>query len=95
MERSLGISDSLPDLIPLLDNESPFNVIQAIAKTATLSSFLAPEVCEVLQEAAPIISQIASDLGINLVFEQDGLGSLLSTRRPLVTKYALIFRICP
>ena len=42
-----------------------------------------------LQQAVPIILQIASDLGINLDFEHDGLESFLSTRRPLVTKYVL------
>ena len=88
VEYSLGIPDSLPGLIPRSDNGNPLNVTQAIATTATLSSFLAPEVCKVLQEAVPIILQIALELGINLAFEQDGLGSYLSTR-PLVTKYVL------
>ena len=92
VEHSLGISDSLSDLIPYLDNGNPLNATQAIAKTAMLSSFLSPEVCNVLQEAAPIILQIALDLDINLVFEQDGLGSFLSTRRPLVTTYVFKFR---
>ena len=64
------------------------NATQAIATTATLSS-LNPEVCKVLQQAVPIILQIASDLGINLDFEHDGLGSFLSTRRLLVMKYVL------
>ena len=87
VEHSLGISDSLSDPFPTFDNGNPLNVTQAISSTAKLSSFLTPDVCKVLQEAAPIIFQIALDLDINLVFEQDGLGSFLSTRRPLVTKY--------
>ena len=90
MEHSLGISDPLSGLIPTsLNNENPLNVTQAIATTATLSSILTSEVCKVLQEAGPIIFQIALDLGINLAFEQGGLRSSLSTRRPLVTKYVL------
>jgi hypothetical protein len=89
VEHSLGISDPLSDLIPNFDNGNPLNATQAIATTATLSSILSPDVCKVLQEAAPIILQIALDLGINLAFEQDGLGSFLSTRRPLVTAYVL------
>ena len=65
------------------------NVTQAIANTATLSSFLTSEVCKVLQEAVPMILQIALELDINLDFEQDGLGSFLSTRRSLVTTCVL------
>ena len=42
-----------------------------------------------LEEAVPIILQIALELNINLVFEQDGLGSFLSTRRSLVTTCVL------
>ena len=42
-----------------------------------------------LHEAIPIILQIALELDINLDFEQDGLGSFLSTRRPLVTTCVL------
>ena len=89
MEHSLGISDPLSGLIPTSDKGNPLNATQAIATTATLSSFLDSEVCKVLEEAVPIILQIASDCDINLVFEQDGLGSFLSTRRPLVTTYVL------
>ena len=89
VERSLGISDSLPALIPTLDNGNFLNATQAIATIATLSSFLTSEVCEVLHEAIPIILQIALELDINLDFEQDGLGSFLSTRRPLVTTCVL------
>ena len=89
VERSLGISDPLSDLFPTFDIGSPLNVTQAISTTATLSSLLSFDVCKVLQEAAPIIFQIALDLEINLVFGNDGLGSFLSTRRPLVTKYVL------
>ena len=88
VEHSLGFSDSLPGLAPW-DNGNPLNVTQSIATTATLSSFLDSEVCKVLQEAVPIILQIAFELNINLVFEQDGLGSFLSTRRSLVTTYVL------
>jgi len=87
VEHSLGFSNSLPGLIPIFDNEDPKNVTQAIATTATLSSFLTPEVCKVLEEAVPIILQIALDLDINLAFEQDGFGSFSSTRRPLVTNF--------
>ena len=72
-----------------MDNGNPWNATQAIATTATHSSFLTPEVCKVLHEAVPIILQIALDLDINLAFEQGGLGSFLSTKRPLVTKYVL------
>jgi len=87
VEHSLGIPDSLPGLIPISDNGNPSNATQAIAITATLSSSLASEVCKVLEEAVPIILQIALELEINLVFEQDGLGSFLSTRRSLVTTF--------
>jgi hypothetical protein len=83
------MSNSLPGLIPIWESGNPLNATQSIATTATLSSFLASEVCKVLQEAVPIILQIALDLGINLAFEKGGLGSSLSTRRPLVTKYVL------
>ena len=92
VEQSLGIYDPLSKVIPTSENEQNFmNATQAIATTGTLSS-LNPEVCKVLQQAVPIILQIASDLGINLDFEHDGLGSSLLTRRPLVTiltKYVL------
>ena len=89
VEHSLGISDSLLPLIPTLENGNFLNVTEAIATIATLSSILTSEICEVLQEAIPIICQIALELDINLVFEQDGLGSFLSTRRPLVTTCVL------
>ena len=89
VEQSLGIYDPLSKVIPTSENEQNFmNATQAIATTATLSS-LNPEVCKVLQQAVPIILQIASDLGINLSFKHDGLGSSLPTSRPLVTKYVL------
>ena len=65
------------------------NATQAISITATLSSFLTSEVCKELQEAVPIILQIALELNINLAFEQNGLGSFLSTRRSLVTACVL------
>ena len=42
-----------------------------------------------LQDANVIISQITSGLDINIVFEQDGLRSYLSTSNLLVTKYGL------
>lgn len=89
VEHSLGFSDSLPGLIPALDIGDFLNVTQAIASTAGLSSFLSSEVCDVLHEAVPIILQIALELNINLVFEQDGLWSFLSTRRSLVTTCVL------
>ena len=89
VEHSLGISDSLPGLISIRDNGNPLNATQAIAITATLTSILTSEVCKVLQEAVPIILQIALELKINLAFEQNGLGSFLSTRRSLVTTCVL------
>jgi hypothetical protein len=89
VEHSLGIPDSLPGLVPTWDNGNPSNATQAIATTATLTSFLTSEVCEVLQEAVPIILQIALELTINLTFELDGLASFLSTRRSLVTTCVL------
>jgi hypothetical protein len=89
VEHSLGFSDSLPGLTPW-DRGNPSNATQAIATTATLFSVLDSEVCKVLQEAVPIILEIALELNINLVFEQDGLGSFLSTGRSLVTMCVLI-----
>ena len=83
VEYSLGISDPLSGFILTSDN---LNATQAIATT---SSFLGSELSKVLEQSFPIILQIASDLDINLAFEQDGLESSLSTRRPLVTKYVL------
>jgi hypothetical protein len=87
VEHSLGMSNSLPGLIPIWENGNPLNATQSIATTASLSLFFTSEVCKVLQEAVPIIVQIALDLGINLAFEQGGLGSSLSSRRPLVTNF--------
>ena len=62
------------------------NVTQAIAITARSSS-LSAEIRQVLQDANPIIAQLASELKVNMVFEQDGLRSSLSSSSPLVTKY--------
>lgn len=86
VEYSLSIADSLPGLTLDLTNGKPSNVTQALAMTATLSSVLSSEVCTVLQEAIPIVLEIALELNINLGFGQDGLGSCLSSKRPLVSK---------
>jgi len=89
VEYSLGISGSFPEFdSPPVDTAtcSCSNATESIATTATFS-FLTSEVCDVLQEAIPIILQIALDLEINLVFEQDGLSSFLSSRNQLITTF--------
>ena len=87
--RLYGFRSNCTKVILTSENEHFYlNATKAIATTATLSS-LNTEVCKVLQQAVPIILQIASELGINLSFEHDGLGFSLPTRRPLVTKYVL------
>lgn len=53
----------------------------------TTATGLTSEIRQVLQDAVPIIVKIALDLNINVAFGQDGLGSLLSARKPLVTTY--------
>lgn len=87
VEHSLGFPDSLPGLSSVLNNGESHNATQALAATATLSTILSSEVCQVLQEAIPIILEIALELSINLVFGQDELGSSLSARRPLVSNF--------
>ena len=90
MEASLGISESFPELhSALINTGTPSNVTQSLATAATLSSFLTSEICQVLQDAIPIILQIALDLNINVDFEHGGLWSLLSTKRQLVTRCGL------
>ena len=53
----------------------------------TTATGLTSEIRQVLQDAVPIIVKIALELDINVAFGQDGLGSVLSARKPLVTTY--------
>jgi hypothetical protein len=89
VEHSLGIPDSLPGQSSVLNLGNVLNATQAFATTATLSTILSSEVCKVLQEAIPIILQIALELNIDLAFGQDGLGPSSCTRRSLVSRCGL------
>ena len=62
------------------------NVTAAIAATARSSS-LTSEIYQALQDAIPIISEIALALKVNTNLEVDGLRSRLASRNPLVAKY--------
>ena len=64
------------------------NVTEAMATTARSSSFT-PEIRQVLEDAIPIFMNIALGLGVNTVFDQDGLRSRLASRSPLVAKCGL------
>ena len=90
VEHALGFPDSLPGAP---NNGNLLNVTHAFATTATLSSILSAEVCKVLQDAIPIIFQIALELDLNLVFGQDGLGSF--TGRPLISTCGLNSEFVP
>ena len=89
VEHSLGIPDSLPGQSWTVNLGNALNATQALATTAALSTILSSEVCKVLQEAIPIILQIALILNINLAFGQDGLGPSLCTRWSLVSRCGL------
>ena len=69
------------------------NVSEAIATTSRSSS-LTPETRQALEVAIPIFMQIASELKVNTVFEQNGLRSSLASGSPLISKYGFKFRIC-
>ena len=87
VEHSLGIPNSFPGLSS--DNSGTYtNVTEAIATTARSSS-LTPEIRQVLEDAIPIITEVALELKINLVFEQNDLRSRLARESLLVAKYEL------
>ncbi|KAF8810492.1 glycoside hydrolase family 5 protein [Phlegmacium glaucopus] len=65
---------------------SSSNVTEAMATTA-VATLYSSEIRQVLREAIPMIVQIASELNINLAFDQDGLRSSLSTKEPLVANF--------
>lgn len=65
------------------------NVTDAIANTARTPS-LAPEIRQALNDAIPIFTNIASQLEVNILFDQDGLRSRLANRKGLVSKYEFL-----
>ena len=85
VEHSLGIPNSFQELI---SSGTSMNATEAIATTAR-SPTLTPEVREALEDAIPIFTNIASQLKVNLVFDQNGLRSRLGNGNPLVAKYGL------
>lgn len=67
------------------------NVSAALSGTSTLSSIFNAEVRQVLLDAVPILVQVSEQLSLNTVFSQNGLGSHLKARPPLVTTYVLTY----
>ena len=84
VEQSLGIPNSYPGL----NTGTSTNVTDAIATTARSSS-LTPEIRQTLEDAIPIITEIVSQLNVNIVFDRNGLRSRLASESPLVAKYEL------
>ena len=84
VELSLGIP------IPGITNapsSNAANVSAALSGTSTLSSIFNAEVRQVLLDSIPILAQVSEQLGLNTEFTQNGLGSRLRARSPLVTTY--------
>ena len=82
VEHALGIPNSFLGLY----SGTFSNVTDAIANTA-LSPSLAPEIRQALNDAIPMFANITSQLGVNILFDQDGLRSRLASGRALVSKY--------
>lgn len=78
--------------IPVLGISPPANVSaasnaeSALSSISTLSSIFNPEVLQVLEDSTPILIEVAEQLSLNMVYNQNGLGSRLRARLPLVTK---------
>jgi len=68
-------------------SSSAGNVTTALSGTSTLSSIFNAEVRQVLLDAVPILVQVSEQLNLNTVFSQNGLGSRLRARQPLVTTF--------
>ena len=61
----------------------------ALGISNSTASSISSEISQVMNEAIPIIEQIASQLNIAVEFEQNKLKSSLSSSRLLVAKYGL------
>ena len=86
--RAIELSLGIP--VPGITNapsSNAANASAALSGTSTLSSIFNAEVRQVLLDSIPILAQVSEQLGLNTEFSQNGLGSRLRARLPLVTTY--------
>ena len=86
--RAIELSLGIP--VPGITNapsSNAANASAALSSTSTLSSMFNAEVRQVLLDSIPILAQVSEQLGLNTEFSQNGLGSRLRARLPLVTTY--------
>ncbi len=84
VELALGIP--VPEISPPANVSAADNATSGLYCVSTLSAIFNPEVLQALEDARPILVEVAEQLSVNMVYSRNGLDSHLRERLPLVTK---------